>query len=551
LKYWVFGLAAALVLALLMRRVWLESPFAVPPPAATETHATAPNSPPVEAETTRAAETPATVPSTPFAPPPAIVPAATEILVRGMLRDEQGKPAENAYLRWIRSGGEASLALGTHGAYSIAGLQPGHYTVELRGEDYRREAIDVEISAQPEIQTRDFVLHPGMRFPIRIVDGQGSTPLGPGHTDATRRTWSLTVRATKNQPASTVHALNAGSNQNSECGMFLPRQFLEAGHENLGLDVLGLLTLHEAPPLFVSLAFGSAVVATQRIDEMPKELVFVIDAQELRSMLGGVRLRLMHADGRTPLQEASVTLHSQSSVGGERRVDEDGRAEFSDRTPGAYDLWLRAKGLHMQSRSIDVRPGEMLDLGEIPLREGPEQYVRFEFPGSSRPEVAFVVQPAAPGNPLGTLDRPPGSVWSCRLANRVVIPFPGPGTFELRIVMVGSPSERDTIHLGALPQRIVFGEAPGEDVVVKLEETTTVALIPPRDPPPGVRWLISTSDARPAMLVCLESRQPKLVELPRGSYSIMPVSNDPGFLDLIEPQPFTVGSSTVAVELSL
>ena len=31
----------------------------------------------------------------------------------------------------------------------------------------------------------------------------------------------------------------------------------------------------------------------------------------------------------------------------------------------------------------------------------------------------------------------------------------------------------------------------------------------------------------------------------------MAVSDAPGFLDLIEPQKFTVGTSTVAVELSL
>ncbi len=502
----------------------------------------------VRTEPTHAAETPASAPSSSSAAAPATQSTPSEILVRGMLRDEQGQPAENANLRWVERNGNARLALGTHGTYSIAGLHPGHYMVVLGGDDYRREEIDVELAAQPEVQSRDFVFHPGMRFPIRIVDAEGSTPLGPGSNSDTQRAWGLTVRATRAEPPTIVIPLLASSNQNSECGVFLPRRYLEPGHEDLGLDVLGMLRLDEAPPLFVSLAFGSALVATRRIEEVPKELVFVVEPERLRSLLAGVRARLVQADGRAPLSDTHVRLFSQTG-GSMAKSDLGGHIEFLDQIPGEYELWIQAQNL--QRRSAVLSPGQVLDLGDIVLRESAQLYVRFEFPTAVEPWIGFALQPADPGNPLGALDRPFGSLWSTRFGNRVAIPDPGPGSYDLIIASVGDSREVLRPHLGALPQRVVIGDTVTEDIVVKLEVTSTVALVPPRDPPPGVRWLISTSDGRPAQLVRIEGNQPKVVELPQGSYSILPVSSEKGFLDLIEPQTFTVGADSSAVELYL
>jgi hypothetical protein len=348
-----------------------------------------------------------------------------------------------------------------------------------------------------------------------------------------------------------VNALSPSTNELSECGEFNSRFLLDPGEAQLGADALGMLTLSQPPPLFVSLAFGNRTVSTQRIEELPKELVFTIDPEMLRSLLAGVRLRLVQADGRTPFVGGSVTLSTQNGAGGQVSTDADGRAEFLERIPGAYEIRLAAKGRALQGRSVVLEPGQVLELGDIAMVEGSTQFVRFEYPGSLRPDVAFVVNPAEPGNPLGTLDMPYGSIWSSRTSNRAAIPFPGPGSYELRIVKVGGPMERETIHLGALPARFVLGETPGEDIVVRLEETSTIALIPPRNPPPGVRWLISAADGQPAKLVRIEGSQPTLVELPHGSYSVMPVSSEKGLLDPVEPQAFTVGAESSAVELHL
>ena len=66
-----------------------------------------------------------------------------------------------------------------------------------------------------------------------------------------------------------------------------------------------------------------------------------------------------------------------------------------------------------------------------------------------------------------------------------------------------------------------------------------------------MRWLITTADGRPAKLVRIEGSQPRLVELPRGSYSVLPVSTERGQLDPVEPQSFTVDAESSAVELHL
>lgn len=554
MKRW--AIALAVLLALVIGWIaWNSGASKAPPVAAGTSKPAAVPSP--EANPVRGASKQSPASTAPEAAGPAAsttTPAAldsAEILVRGTVRDEQGQPAKGAYLRWVESSGAEHLVGCTDGAYAAPGLRPGHYLVVLGGEAYRREELQVDLSATPQLQQRDFVVHSGMRFPIRIVDASGASPLGPPDSDATRRAWALTVRATRSAPPETVNALSPSTNEISECGEFNSRYLLEPEEAKLGVDTLGLLTLSQPPPLFVSLAFGNRTVATQRIEELPKELVFTIDPETLRSLLAGVRLRLVQADGRTPFVGGSVTLSTQNGAGGQVSSDADGRAEFLERIPGAYEIRLASKGRALPGRSVVLEPGQVLELGDIVMREGAMQFVRFEYPGSIRPDVAFVVNPADPGNPLGTLDLPNGSIWSSRTSNRVAIPFPGPGSYELRIVMVGSPRERNSIHLGALPMRFVLGETPGEDIVVRLEETSTVALIPPQNPPPGVRWLISTSDGQPAKLVRTERSQPTLVELPRGSYSVMPVSSEKGQLDPVEPQSFTVGAESSAVQLQL
>ncbi|MBK7645600.1 MAG: carboxypeptidase regulatory-like domain-containing protein, partial [Planctomycetes bacterium] len=257
----------------------------------------------------------------------------------------------------------------------------GHYLVVLGGEAYRREELQVDLAATPQVQQRDFVVHAGMRFPIRVVDASGASPLGPPDSEATRRAWSLTVRATRSAPLETVNALSPSTNELSECGEFNARHLLEPGEANLGADALGLLTLSQPPPLFVSLAFGNRTVATQRIEELPKELVFTVDPEMLRSLLAGVRLRLVQADGRTPLVGGSLTLSTQNGAGGQVSSDADGRAEFLERIPGAYEIRLASKGRALQGRSVVLEPGQVLDLGDIAMREGSMQFVRFEYPG--------------------------------------------------------------------------------------------------------------------------------------------------------------------------
>jgi hypothetical protein len=555
MKRW--AIALAVLLALVIGWIAWNSGASKAPPVVGEATKPTAAAPSAEANLDRGAPKQSTASSAPEAARPAASPAApaaldsAEILVRGSVRDEQGQPAKSAYLRWVESSGTEHFVGCTDGAYAAPGLRPGHYLVVLGGEAYKREELQVDLAATPQVQQRDFVVHAGMRFPIRVVDASGASPLGPPNSDSTRRVRHLTVRATRQEPPSVVDAQWAATNQLSECGEFLPSGYLEHGHEHESADFFGLLSLSEPPPLYVSLAFGNQTVASRRIEELPKELVFTIDPEKLRSMLAGLRVRILDSDGRSPLPGVGVTLMSQHSAGQRAATGDDGRAEFADLYPGAYDLNLFLKGRPPRGREVVPVAGQLLDLGDIVMLEGGAQYVRIEFPGSLRPDVAFVIHPADPGNPLGTLDLPDGSIWAVRSSNRVSIPFPGPGSYDLRIVLVGDPRERETIHLGALPTRIVFGDTPGEDVVVRLEETSTVALIPPKDPPPGVRWLISTAAGQPAKLVRIEGSQPKLVELPRGSYSVMPVSSEKGLLDPVEPQSFTVGAESSAVELPL
>lgn len=550
--------ALAVLLALVIGWLAWSSRAAVAPPVVTRSADSSTSTPRGEEEPVGSASGSSRAPLEPEAhAQPAANPAdsaagaieSAGILVRGTMRDEQGKPAEKSGLRWVESSGVEHFGVCTDGEYSIAGLRAGHYLVVFGGENYRREELPVDLAAAPEVQRYDFVVHPGMRFPIRIVDSNGVSLLPKEGDQEAMRAWILTVHATRREPTGTVECLSPYTNQNSECGMFLSSFLLEPRHEVLGAGVLGMLALSERPPLYVSLAFGSSVVASRRIEEVPKELVFTIEPELLRSRLAGVRVRLVGADHKTPAAGGSVMLQAQSSGTLSSKTDDDGRVEFLERTPGTYELWLMAKGCSMQSRRAVLVPGEVLDLGDVVLSEGPSLKVRFEFPGSERSRIVFDLVPSQPDNPLGSLDQQHGTLLSTGDKGESILPFPGPGQYDLRIATGGGPGTGAATHIGALPTRVLLGDTPPEVIVVRLEVTTTVTLNPPKDSRPGVRWLISTSDGRPVKLVRIEGTQPKLVELPRGRYSVVPISAEERSFDPSKRQHFEVGAEPSTVEL--
>jgi hypothetical protein len=480
------------------------------------------------------------------APAPASAPVdSAEILVRGSVRDERGILVPSGALDWIDELGVRRSARITDGSYSLPGLLAGQYLVMAVTSKRCEDQTDVTVNSTPAIQQRDFTIHPRPEIPIRIVSDDGTALIG---LDSERKPLPgnlLRVRASRTPPSGLLDPSALLLQARTDCAGFGTRwdYGLPSGTSP---DCLGILVLDRPPPLFVSLVYGNAVVATQHIDEVPEEIVFRLRADSLISRRAGVRLRVLDSDGKTPITQGNALLYAGTSIA--RHTDAEGRVEFLDLLPGGYDLTLEALG-HTQRpcRSIVLEPGQVLELGDIALVQRPKQSIRCTFTSQTQPPVQFSVKREYPRDPLRTLGPLDNKLNSTRSSNPVDIVLPEAGTYELRVVEVGERGGDESMHLGARPLRVVFGDEPSNEIVVRVEPTTEICLRPPRASSGYSWWLVSTSDGLPCQRARTEGRARTRIELVPGEYTIARIDRETNSLG--KPQALTVGVSFLTLEL--
>ncbi len=541
-------IAIALVLLIVVVAIaWLawsskhtETPSPVAQAPATSA-ATQPTTAPITSNAPDAAR--AEVRAEPAPPPATAAPSAppldsAEILVHGSVRDEHGKSVPSAGLRWIDVRGNKVGATVTNGEYSIAGMHAGRWIVEVVGVGWHRDQYDAELDPRPELQRRDFTAHANATIRIKVVDPGGAPILGKDSTGRNLPGSRLRAFASWQPPGLVLAPEELKLKAHSDCSDFRSRGELHLDCS----DCLGELELSDSPPLFVSLALGCAVVATQPIQEVPPELVFTLSAEKVRSSLCSLRLRAVMADGRTVVTSGMAMLNAQAIES--HNLDAEGRAEFKELLPGGYALTLISPGNSKQQRQLVLAPGQALDLGDVVLASAATLEVRLEFPGAEQPLVSLVLKPEVAGDPLATLGALDDSTIGAQGA-AAKINFPGAGRYELRVTRIGDHREGESLHLGARPQRVELGDAPAGELVVRILPTTEICMRPPQDSRGVTRWLVSTADGLPCQRVRIEGRAPTRIELVPGEYTIARIEAQA----LANATPFNVGSEFETVDL--
>ncbi len=556
MKPLTLGLAALLALVIGWL-AWKSQGSGAPPVTAQSTDTSAATTSAAISSVDRAPDSsPASVPAQAQSQTVGVSPAqvsatvdSAQILAQVRVTDEQGEPMSSFGVQWIDDDGALRDSDGAAGSSVTPGLHPGHYLAVLWGTELAREEHDVMIAARPESQSFDFVAHAQPAILVRVVETDGSPLLvfkGKRPAGSELPSSSLFVAATRRAPPSKWdEALNTGV-QYSECGMFYTRRTPMRGAEIMDATVLGSLRLLEPPPLHVSIFSGNVLVATQHIEAAPRKLLFMLDAAAIAAQRGGVRVRMLEAEGGTPLGGVTVFLEGSATLL-DQRTAADGLAQFPNLTPGLYLLQCVAEGRVSEMREIEIEPGQSLELGDIPLRTGEPLRVRFEYPGPEHPATNFVVARSRPGTPFGTLAQTSGNSFQSDPLAATAIPFPGQGAFELRVLSVDGPGGSASAHLGALPQRLVFGDAPQAEILVQLRTTTDVCLRAPRESKGISRWLVSTADGVPCRRVRIEGRAPIRIELVPSAYTVARLDAETKALG--KAQAFSVGTEFVSVEL--
>jgi hypothetical protein len=130
----------------------------------------------------------------------------------------------------------------------------------------------------------------------------------------------------------------------------------------------GILELSEPPPAFASLVLHDCVLRTAPIPAGADDVSFSLSREELRKLLGRVRLKVVDADTDASPERLSVRIdQTEFGANGTFRAA-DGADMFANLLPGPAILSINAPERESVLERILVHPGTTTDLGTYRLQ---------------------------------------------------------------------------------------------------------------------------------------------------------------------------------------
>jgi hypothetical protein len=205
--------------------------------------------------------------------------------------------------------------------------------------------------------------------------------------------------------------------------------------------------------------------------------VFRLSLAELEKTLARLRLRVLEAQGDTPVVGAKATLRADTSA--HRRADQgnvpthdDGSAEFARIVPGRYELTVERGDALYQDR-IDLAAGEQRDLGIVRLPDGAPLKIRVIDERGQPQEAWLELGPFEAGKNVHDL-YPPMLHEMTRGQGRGKLPMPAKPSI-LRAQQVNQDSFTPSGHMSA-SVRIDPASPPGDEVTLVILDEAHIKL---------------------------------------------------------------------------
>lgn len=316
--------------------------------------------PPVESPEREVAEskTPASAPPVPLAAAPLEIVTASDplgLVLHGTVCDQDGTPLTSWVVDLSSTDPGSSLqqrALGSDSStWSMSGIPPGDYRVRCQARGCQTVDEVVTLSSSPRVQRRDFRLLRSLAITVRfdVPAEQRAALIHDRHA----------VLATAEELPERIPILPGGNIPFSTLGSWRPNYAGVGGKVHAGQ-----IELQRAPPLYLSVFLGPIRLQSRHLAEMCDEITFTIDEQQLRRAVGGLRLRLIDASTGLPVVNAFVKVDDLGTS-----PNAQGVVEIGTLAPGQRDLTVWTQNRYAAvSRSIEIRGGERLDLGDIQLQ---------------------------------------------------------------------------------------------------------------------------------------------------------------------------------------
>lgn len=300
----------------------------------------------------------------------------------GRVVDVTGAPLavdgrEAGVLRGVGPAEVRQVPIDRLGRFSLAGLQPGTWTLTAQVDGYVTVRQDVELTADVEggILTTELVTRRAERIEVEVFassDLLGADSVGihavPGSADDWAITHGLTVVATRQSPGERL-AVSPGRESWNELTSFERMAPPDMARPAL---VGTLVAARPEAARQVHLLFGDFVLAS--IDWQPGiDLVrFDVSMERIDELRASVALQLRGLDG-IDLTGARVTLIGPNGEIIERRLGPDGMLDVSGLPPGSWvvEIWAGRNGRMLRAIDLDGgvdHDGEDVEVsGSIPL----------------------------------------------------------------------------------------------------------------------------------------------------------------------------------------
>jgi hypothetical protein len=350
----------------------------------------------------------------------AVQPATLEPKIRlfGSILDARDRlPVAGVVSVWITDEvwEERSLSGQSAGNYEFADLHPGAWEMRVEATGFQTLTTRTVLDRDEEEKRVDPLLLPALVVKVRVsgVDGWTSelTPdydglrLGGIRRRAMQGVLSseerwlamllpefvdLSVIPTVFEPG---NWLDESSDRTSRIGKFIAQDTLQSrrsAQERMRLRGLGssteddrtplrlpdgsrlselpptycgVLLLSEAPPAFVSIVFRDFVIRTVPISAGADEVTIALSREELGSLFGIVRLRVVVADTNEGPVGLGVRIDDTALGKSGTDVQKDGTITFANLPIGSSVLTIQAPGHEDIVEHIGVLPGATTDLG--------------------------------------------------------------------------------------------------------------------------------------------------------------------------------------------
>ena len=418
---------------------------------------------------------------------PASKMAATHTVLLGRLVDQSGVPPSQGHISVTPAAGTSSVATtylrNGRSTYAIPGLEPGRYRIRVTATGYRELQEELEIPKGVDRLRHDLVLSKTWQLRVLIATPEGQ-PLHEairkldGDQVALRRTFPYAV-ATIGAPPSPLPPTDRRRSPIG-FGRWLSTMDVVMGNATaLPKRYAGYLELPEDRPLTISAVMRTAVLASAEVEAAQPEVTLTVPLDRLLSSLCTVRMQIVDGETGEPVTKATVSLSDAQSSSSGQPVDAEGRIELTHQLPGLLNVDVSAPGRIIPRLNVELRPGDVVDLGALPVYDIVRVKGRVEGmpPGERKPSVTAL-----------SLDASLHPALRARSHRGQVEPD---GTFALRI-----PSGRYHLRVsrrGAAELEFSTRDLRDEPLVVSVQPEAVLHLLPP---PQDRRLQLTVIDAR-------------------------------------------------------